>query len=87
MDVYWRDRGTSRPHVVLRDPVFHGGKNPWHPINYGYGENNFSDATAEAEGLTVDSPLVPDAIGNRRKAGKVALGPIGFAQPAVMTVR
>ena len=87
VDVYWRDRGTSRPHVVLRDPVFHGGKNPWHPINYGYGENNFSDATAEAEGLTVDSPLVPDAIGNRRKAGKVALGPIGFAQPAVMTVR
>ena len=87
VDVYWRDRGTSRPHVVLRDPVFHGGKNPWHPINYGYGENNFSDATAAAEGLTVESPLVPDAIGNRRKAGKVALGPIGFAPPAVMTVR
>ena len=87
-EIYWRDRGASLPHVLLRDPTFHtyGGK-CWHPIDFQYGEDNFTDATAATYGLTVDSPLVPDALGNPRKAGRVAYGPIGYAHPAVMKVR
>ncbi len=88
VDIYWRDRGTSRPHIVLRDPVFHSGsKRYWHPINFGHGEADFTDATAEAEGLTTESPLAPDALGNPRKAGRVAYGPIGYTAPTVMLVR
>ena len=83
-EIWLRERKNTYPHVYLRNS---SGKNPWHPINHGYGENDQSDATMATWGITVDSPLIPDAIGNRRKTGKVAYGPIGYAHPAVMVVR
>ncbi len=85
-DIWIRYRPTGYPRVYLRN----SGKTPWYPINYGAGndgESSQSDATMASWGITVDSPLVPDALGNRRKAGKVAYGPIGYAAPAVMAVR
>ena len=83
-DIWIRNRPTSYPHVLLHNS---SGKTPWHPINIGAGEADQSDAAMEALGITVDSPLVPDALGNPRKAGRVAYGPIGYAHPAVMKVR
>ncbi len=36
-DIYWRDRGASLPHVLLRDPAFHTyGSKGWHPIDFQY---------------------------------------------------
>ena len=86
-DIWIRNRPTGYPRVYLRT----SGKTPWYPINNGAGTDGESspqsDAAMEAWGITVDSPLAPDALGNPRKAGKVALGPIGYAHPAVMVVR
>ena len=90
-DIWVRPRPGSFPHVLLRDPEFHKSSSRyWHPINFGPGgggELDQTDATMASLGLTKDSPLHPDALGNPRKAGKVAYGPIGYAHPAVMKVR
>ena len=52
-----------------------------------YGSETYSDTAAANIGITLDSPLVPDALGHARKAGKVPYGPIGYAYPAVLSVR
>ena len=83
-DIWIRPRPTTYPQVYLHNS---SGKTPWYPINNGSGESSQDDATMETWGITVDSPLCPDALGNRRKKGKVAYGPIGYAHPAVMAVR
>lgn len=83
-DIWIRYRPTTFHHVLLHND---SGNTPWHPINNGNDEADQSDAAMETLGITVDSPLVPDALGNPRKHGKVAYGPIGYAYPAVMKVR
>ncbi len=83
-DIWIRNRPTSYPHVLLHNS---SGKTPWHPINYGAGDADQSDATMATLGITVDSPLIPDALGNPRKRGKIAYGPINYAVPTILSVR
>ena len=40
-----------------------------------------------ALGLTVATPLVPDALDSPRKSGKVPYGPVSYVAPSVISVR
>ncbi len=92
---FWRDGidvhgSTSDPNdriMLFRDPDFHGKSYPWRNMTVLYGSETYSDTAAANIGITLDSPLVPDALGHARKAGKVPYGPIGYAYPAVLSVR
>ena len=73
--------------LLFRDPDFHGTRYPWRNMTVLSGSETYTDAAAAALGISLDTPLLPDALGYRRKAGKVAYGPLNYPYPTVLDVR
>ena len=86
IDIHYSENPSTGIALLYYDPAFNGTRLPWRQLHLP-GGGNFSDVEAANLGITLDSPLLPDALGHPRKAGKVAYGPLGYAYPTVLRVR
>ncbi len=86
IDIHYSENPSTGIALLYYDPAFNGTRLPWRQLHLP-GGGNFSNDDAANLGITLDAPLVPDALGHPRKAGKVPYGPIGYAFPAILSVR
>ena len=72
----WMLNGVPYIYDTVKDP-----SKPWRPLN------NLSSYAASVSGLTVDSPLVPDAFGKARPKKAPKLGSVQFDRGFMLLVR
>ncbi len=70
--------------VAMRDEAL-SKATPWHSLQSA-AENvaDWSDDDAPSFGVSTECPLMPDAFGNPRTAGKVAYGPLNAPDPGLI---